>query len=179
MLGAAAAFLAWLGASILVLADGRRGLGLGIGLAALGLDVLAWQYVGWIGGVAILAAGAVAAVQRVRSDAGDWKIMPPGSTPRLVLCIAGGLVVVWFAVSVTTGAGAALRFAVITVAGLAGARVLSSTDVSAALTSTSALALDIAVAASLGSNAGPVPSLAGAVIAAAVTFLPLRKPNAG
>src|SRR5437773_9400813 len=54
---------------------------------------------------------------------------------RFILCVAGGLLALWIALGVTSGHSSALRFAVITVAGLSGARVLSSDESSVLLTS--------------------------------------------
>src|SRR2546429_7317499 len=108
--------------SLIVLADGRRSLALGAALATTGVALVVFQGAGLIDAGALALGGAVMVVRRLTDGPVGWQLMPPGSTPRLVLCIAAGLLALWIAFSVTTGAGAALRFAVMTVLGLGGAR---------------------------------------------------------
>jgi hypothetical protein len=99
--------------------------------------------------------------------------MPAGSTPRLVLCVASGLVAWWVAASVTSGADAPLRFAVLVVLGLMGARLLASHETSVVLTSIASFALALAAAPSLAATSpGPTPDFIGGLIAAGVMFLP-------
>ena len=174
MVEAAAAFVAWLGVSLVVLSDARRGLALGMLLAAAGLAGVALPEAGPAGAIALVAGGAVAAARRFSAGPGGWGIMPPGSTPRLVLCVVGGLLALWVGLAVMTGEGAALRFAVMSVAGLAGARALSSADTSVAQTAFAVLALAVAAGAALGADAGVWPFLAGAGAAVAVTWAPGR-----
>ncbi len=117
MIEVAAGFVAWLGASMVVLADGRRGLALGVAIATLGLAVLVLQ------------------------DAGP---LP-------------------------------LRFAVLTVTGLAGARVLLGADAPALLTSVVLLALAIGAAAGLGdAPLGAWPYVAAGAVAAGACWVPVR-----
>ena len=173
-----AAFIAWLGASLIVLADGRRGLALGVGLATAGLAVLVLQRSGPLDAGALAAGGAVASIGRLYSGAGRWEIMPAGSTARLILCIAAGLLALWLAVAVTNGSGAGLRFAVLSVAGLTGARVLSSDDQPVLLSALALLALAVGAAAGLaGTSPGAWPYLAAGAIAAGATLLPSRTPR--
>jgi hypothetical protein len=173
-----AAFAAWLAAALIVLSDGRRALAAGLALSAAALAVLAWPAGGWIGVAAVLAGGLVAAVQRFRSGAQGWGVMPAGSTPVLILSVVGALVALWFAVSVTSGDAAPLRFAALTVIGLMGARVLISGSPSIILTSIAVLALAVAVAAGLAPSAsGPVPYLAGALVAGGVSFVRVAEPR--
>ena len=86
-----AAFFAWAGAALIVLSDGRRGLALGLALIAPGFAVLALVAGESLAAVAILLGGAFAAVQRLRTGPDVWGLMPSGSTSRLLLSIAGGL----------------------------------------------------------------------------------------
>jgi len=174
-----AAFVSWLGASLVVLGDGRRALALGVLLATAGMTVIAWQTAGPLAAAAIAGGGAVAAARRFSSGADGWRIMPPGSTPRLVLCIAGGLIVLWIAAAVTTGPGASLRFTVMVVAGFSGARVLASDNASVLLTATSLLALVVALAGAFADGSGLWTYLAAALIAAGVGWLPQRTARAG
>lgn len=172
MIEAAAAFLAWAGAALIVLADRRRGLALGLALLAVGFGVLAWAGGQPFGAVAVAAGGLIGSVRCWRS--GDtWGLMPAGSTPRLLLCVASALVTLWVAASITTGPGAPLRFAVLVVLGLMGARVLMSRETSVVLASIASFALALAAAPSLAATSpGPVPNIIGGLIAAGVMFVP-------
>jgi hypothetical protein len=174
----AAAFTAWLGATVIVLADGRRGLALGLALMAAALAALAVAGGGWPAAAALFAGGAVAAIQRWRSGVKGWGLMPPGSTPRLVLVIAVGVIALWIAVSVTSGAGASLRFAAIAVIGLMGARVLTALDPAAVMTAVAGMALAIAAAAGLTTTMpGPEPYIVAALITAGVSVLRIAEPR--
>jgi hypothetical protein len=170
---AAAGFAAWVGAAVIVLADGRRGLAAGIGFVALGFSVLAWTDSLWPEGVILLAGGAVAVLELVRRGPQEWGLMPPGSTPRLILAVVGGILSLWVAASVTTGPGASLRFASLAVLGLMAGRLLLSQRSVAALAAAASLALALAGASGLAPNgAGLAPYLFGAVIAAGALLLP-------
>ena len=178
MIAAVAAFLAWLGVSIIVLADGRRGLALGLAVAAVALAAIAWQDGDQVAGLIVLGGGAAATVLRYRAGPRGWVVMPPGSTPRLILCVAGGLVALWFAASVTIGPDSATRFAVLSVIGLSGARLLSSREPSSAVTAVATLAFAVAVATHLGAgSAGLAPYVAAALIAAGALLLPAPVAN--
>ena len=169
----AAAFAAWAGAATIVLSDGRRGLALGLALIAGGLAAVAWGSGDWLGGSLLLAGGAASAVLRLRSGRPGWGFMPPGSTPRLILASVGGLVALWIAASVTTGADAPLRFASLVVIGMMGARALEGKDSAASLTSAAGLALALGAASAMAPSApGFAPSLFAGLIAAAVSWLP-------
>ena len=121
MIGAVSALVAWLGVSIIVLADGRRGLAVGLGTASAGLAAIAWHDGDGAAALVVLAGGVAAALLRARTGPEGWALMPPGSTPRLLLCVAGGLVALWFAASVTIGPDGATRFAALSVIGMSGA----------------------------------------------------------
>ena len=156
-----------------MLADGRRGLALGLALVTIALAVLAWPAGMAVGSVAIAVGGLVATVQCWRSAPAAWGIMPAGSTPRLILCIASGLLTWWLAASVTTGVGASLRFAVLVVLGLMGARILISREVPVVLAAIASMALALALAPGLAAQSpGPVPAIVGGLIAAGVMFVP-------
>src|SRR5260370_41536276 len=73
-----------------VLADGRRGLAAGLGLVAVGFTAIAWADGAWVGGAFLIIGGAVAVIALLRAGPQDWGIMPAGSTPRLILAVAGG-----------------------------------------------------------------------------------------
>jgi hypothetical protein len=171
----AAAFMAWIGASIVVLSDGRRGLALGIAVSTVGIAILAKDSVGSIAATALAAGGSIAAVRVFFAGPRGWGIMPAGSTPRLVLCIASALAVFWIAGAVISGAGASLRFAAIAVITLAAGRVLITMGIEVLLAATALLALGAGLASAAGpASSGPWPYLAGAAVAAAVVWLPAR-----
>jgi hypothetical protein len=173
MIDASAAFLAWIGAALIVLADGRRGLAAGLGLVTLGLFLLAVTGGDPLAGLAVGVGGAIATFRRWRHGPAGWGLMPPGSTGRLVLCVASGLLVLWIAAAVTTGAGAPIRFAVLVVVGLMGARALATRDAPIVLTAVAGLALALAEASGLsGTSPGLLPYVVGAVAAAGATVIP-------
>ncbi len=173
MIDTAAALAAWFGASLVVLSDGRRGQALGLGLIALAGAVLSFDAVGLVPAAALGAGGALAAARRYVTGPEGWGIMPPGSTPRLVLCLAAAIAVFWFASGVATGPGGPLRFATVITAALAAARVLESAEEPVVLTAIAALALAVGVGACLDPQAGPWAFIAAGVVAAAAGWLPL------
>jgi len=178
MIEAGSAVLAWLGAALIVLADGRRGLAAGLGVVALGFCLLAMAGGDGLAGLVVGAGGAVAAFQRWRHGTAGWGIMPPGSTPRLVLCVASGLLALWIAASITSGPGGPLRFAVLVVVGMMGARVLAGRDAPVVMTAVAGLALAVAAASALAAAApGLLPYFAGAMAAVGATFLPQSEPH--
>lgn len=173
---ATAALCAWLGASLIVLGDGRRGVAAGVGFATAGLAAIAWQAAGVVPALATLAAGSVVAVRHLWSGAESWDIMPPGSTPRLILCVASGLLALWVAASVTLGPGVAQRFAVLIVVGLTASRILTSQETRVVMAAAAVLALAVGGGASLGAQSF-WPFLVAAAVAAAVALVPTPKPN--
>jgi hypothetical protein len=176
---AAAAFVAWLGAALVVLADGRRGLAFGTALATLGISVIAFDGAGLVAAAALAAGGGIGAAGRLRAGPAGWNIMPPESTPRLVLCIASGLLALWLAAAVTTGDGAPLRFTVMLVSGLAAARVLGGGEPSILLTASGLLALAMGLAAGVEEGTPVLTSfLAAGFLAAAIGWLPVRDARA-
>jgi hypothetical protein len=152
---------------MIVLSDGRRGLALGLGLITVAFATLTWAWAGdgWPAAAALLAGGAIAAVQRLRHGTIGWGLMPGGSTSRLILVIAAGVVALWIAVSVTSGAAASIRFAAVAVIGLMGARVLTAREPAAVITAVAGMALAIATAAGLAETA---PGLALYIVAALI-----------
>lgn len=168
----AAAFTAWLAASVIVLSDGRRGLALGLALTAVAFAPLAWIGGGWPAAAAVFAGGAVAAIQRLRSGTDGWGLMPAGSTSRLILVIAAGVLALWVAISVTSGPSASVRFAAPAVIGLMGARMLTAHDPAALMTAVAAMALAVATAAGLAATTpGLGPYIVAALIAVGASAL--------
>lgn len=179
MISPAAGIAVWLGASLIVVADGRRGLAAGIALSTLGLAVLGFVTAGAFAAAAVAIGGAVATARRFTNGPDGWGILAPGSTPRLVLCLAAGLLAFWIANAVLSGPLASLRFSLLTGIALPTARVLSTAEEAAQLSAVAVLALCIASAAAAGSRSPEVwPYLVAGVVAAAVGWLPLRKPSA-
>ena len=173
---AVAAFAAWLGAAMIVLADGRRGLAAGIGLVAVGFTAIAWADGAWVGGAFLIIGGAVAVIALLQAGPQHWEIMPAGSTPRLILAVGGGILSLWMAASVTTGPGASLRFASLAVLGLMAGRLLQSKAAVPALTGAAGLAIALAGASELGPNdPGFAPYLMAAAITAGALLLPAAR----
>jgi hypothetical protein len=170
----AAAFGAWLGAAVIVLADGRRGLAVGIGLVAVGFTALAWTEGAWLGSAFLLLGGAAAVIELLRARPHDWGLMPPGSTARLILAVVGGILSLWIAASVTTGPGGPLRFAALAVLTLMSGRLLQSQSATAVLTAAAGLALALAGASAMAPNGpGFAPYVIGAAIAGGALLLPV------
>jgi hypothetical protein len=175
---AAAAFVAWLGAALLVLSEGRRALALGMALITVSFAVLAQAGGGALAASAILVGGGLAAGRRFRSGPDVWGFMPPGSTARLVLAAAVGLVALWVSTSVMTGPGASVRFAALSVLGLMGARVLTAREPAIVLTALSALAQAVSIAAgAAGTAPGPAIYVLAGMVAGAFSLVRLREPN--
>lgn len=174
----AAALVAWAGAAVITLADGRRGLAVGIAVVALGFGALAIVNGGWLGGVTLIGGGAVCAIQLARTGSKDWGLMPPGSTPRMILAVVAAILSLWVAASVTTGPGGSLRFACLAVLGLMAGRLLQAQAASPVLTASAALAIALAGASGTGhSESGLAPYVLAALVAAGASFLPVREPH--
>lgn len=102
--------------------------------------------------------------------------MPAGSTPRLILCVAIGLVALWVAASVTLGTGVAQRFVVLVVVGLTAGRILTTQQIRVVTAAAAVLALAVAVGAGLGAHS-VWPYFVAGLIACGVTFVPTPRPN--
>lgn len=177
-MSAAAAFAAWLGAALIVLAEGRRGLALGLGLVTLGFAVLSLAGGDVEAAAALVAGGGVAVVQRLRSGRDEWGVMPAGSTARWVLAAAIGLVALWISTSVMTGPGASARFAALSVLGMMAARVLAPSAPPAVLTALSALAMSVAVAAGVADTSpGPAVYVLAAIVAGGIAMIRVGEVN--
>ena len=175
MLEAVAAFVAWLGTSVVVLADGRRGLALGTVIAAGGMSVIAFDRAGALAAAAVAVGALAGAAGRYRAGRPGWHIMPAGSTPRLVLCIAAALLAFWVAASVMSGAGGAVRFATMLVVGLSGARVLGADEGPVLFSAIGLLACGVALVGGVGGGAPePWPFVAAGLIAAGVGWISPR-----
>jgi len=175
----AAAFVVWLGASLVVLSDGRRGLSAGVAVAAAGLAGVAFEVSGPIAAASLLAGGLCAAALRWRSGPPGWRVMPPGSTGWLILCIASAIFGLWIAAAVMTGQGGGLRFAALVTVVMMGARILSARGGAAGLSAATTVAMAIALAGALSPQApGFEIYLAGAAVAVLITFVASEKTDA-
>jgi hypothetical protein len=179
VLEAVAAVAAWVGVSLVVLSDGRRGLAIGVAIAALGLAALALSPGGTAAAVALGAGGGIAAVRRFSSGPEGWGVMPAGSTPRLVLCAAAGALALWVGLAVMQGGGGGSRLGIMLAIGLAAARLISSDVGEVTEAAVCVLALGVGAAAGLAPGpAGVWPYLAAGLVAAASTWIPIRAPRA-
>jgi hypothetical protein len=157
----AGAVIAWFGATLLAVADARRGQSLGLLVLTAGLT-LATGAAGRppLAVAALALGGAAAAGLRLRAGRPGWGLFAPGSTPYLV----GAIIVVIGAVLVAgSGLGSpagAARLGALAVAALAAGRILTVDQRWAALGGASALALG------LGALGGATALIAGAVVAA-------------
>ena len=174
----AAALVAWFGGALIVLADRRRGLAVGVAVMTAGLGLLALEGGQQVAAGALLAGGAVAAFLRFRSGPEGWGLMQPGSTPRMILTALVGLLALWFGASVASGDGAPLRVASLACLGLMAARILEGGDRTVALSAASGLALALGAAAGLAEGASESAAyvIAG-LIAAGLSALPVEEPH--
>lgn len=178
MISPAAGVVVWVGATLIVVGDGRRALATGIAVSTIGLAIFAFLVGGAAPAAALALGGAIAGARRWLSGSPGWSILPQGSTPRLVLCIAAALVTFWVAAGITSGPYASLRFAAILGAALAAARALTTTEESALLSAVVLLALCVASGAAVGASQPAVATyIAGGVLAAVAGWLPLTKSN--
>ncbi len=169
----AAALAAWLGGSITVLSDGRRGLALGLALTTAAFAVFAFAAGETVAGTALLVGGAIAAGLRLRSGPPGWGVLRPGSTPRITLTVVVGLISLWLAAAVTTGGNASLKFALLTTLILLVARVLQGAEPAASTSATTGIALAIGACALLAAQVSPAAAcVVAGVVAVGLQALP-------
>src|SRR5690242_3277972 len=101
-----AAFVAWLGAAIIVLADSRRGLAAGLAVLAAAAAGIAWSQGELGGAILLLAGGVLGSALRFTIGPDGWGLMQPGSTPRLLFTVIVPLVALWVALAATSGGSA-------------------------------------------------------------------------
>lgn len=163
MVDVAAVVVAWLGGAFLVLSDARRGIALGMALYSAGLAAV--LFTAPLAAVALGGAGLVAAALRLRDGRRGWGTLPPGSTPRLLLCVVAGVLTAFVGSSILEGPGSApVRVTILLGGALGAARLLSTQRREAALASTAVMTL--AVGATEASTGGP--AAATVVLAAAL-----------
>jgi hypothetical protein len=164
-----ATLLAWLGAALLTLSDGRRGIALGLSLTGVGLAVVVLLAGHPSGAGALLAGGLGAGALRLRQGAPGWAIMPPGSTPRIILSLVALAAGAFVGISLTTGPGAPGRVAALAVSGLSVARLFSADSLVAGVAAACALSLALGTTGGLGAQA------AGAAVAVALSAMPVAE----
>ena len=164
-----AAFVAWLGAAVIVLSDSRRGLAAGLAVLAAGAAAIAWSQGEQGGAIVLLAGGVLGSALRFTIGPDGWGLMQPGSTPRLLLTVVVALVALWLALAVTTGASAGFRFAVLTVLVLLGGRLLEAAEPAAMLTAIAGVALVLGIV----SGDGTVSYAVAALVTAGVSAMPM------
>lgn len=179
-LAGGAAVAAWFGAAILILSEGRRALAAGLLLFGAGLS-------GAVAAAAPLPAAALAvgtlaaALLRFRDGRPGWTVLPPGSTPRLILSLLVGLVGSFATTGLLAGPGPAPARAAAALGGMmAAARLLSTDHRDAALTAASALCLVLgATDALIGGETALTVAVFAALAAAALAVIPAREPVGG
>jgi len=175
---AAAAIAAWVGGSLILLSDGRRGLALGLAVLGGGLAGLALDAGHAFAAVALAAGGAGAGALRLREGADGWGIMPPGSTPRLILATVSALIALYLAAVITEGPGAGFRFAVPAVIAVLALRLLLGADRAAAGAAASGIALALGVGSLLSTGGAPEATcIAAAVVAAGLQAITHAEPD--
>ncbi len=163
--------VAWLGASITVLAEGRRGLGCGALLVGAGLCAIEIAAGHTLPGVVLLVGGAGYGILRQRDGAPGWVLFAPGSSPRLIA--AALLFVVSLFLINTLDIGTPALAGVLTVSALAVMRLTSTPD-RAALASCAAIeALALGVGGSL-----PL-AVCACVVALLLALIPIPTPSTG
>jgi hypothetical protein len=168
LVAAVGAGVAWFGAALLVLADGRRGLCVGLIVTALGVGAVALASNQAVVATVLVAGAAIGGLLRLRDGQLGWGLLAPGSTPRLVLSILtlfGVLVVV----ETIQGSTPAL-FATLAVCVLAVTRLTSTQRRSGALGAAALLALGLAP---LG---GPPAAMVAAIAIVAHGVVPAEAP---
>jgi hypothetical protein len=174
-LSVSATLAAWMGAAIVAVSDGRRGLALGLLLTGVGLAGVEQLAGGPPVAVALLASGGLgAAAFRLRDGPPGWGILPPGSTPRIILSLVALAAGAFVGISLTGAVGSLGRVAPLAVCGLAVARLLSADRRVAAVAAASAMSL------ALGTMGGLAAQAAGAAVAVALSAAPAgeRAPRA-
>lgn len=162
--------LAWLGASITVLAEGRRGLGCGAALVGAGLCAVEIAAGDPVPGVLLLIGGAGYGAFRQRDGARGWVLFAPGSSPRMIAAVLLFAVSLFLinAIDIATPALAAI----LTVSALAVMRLTSTPDRAALASCAVIQALALGVA-------GSVPlALCACVVALLLALVPIPTPGA-
>jgi hypothetical protein len=165
--------LVWLGASILVLSDARRGIGVGLLLAVLGLTLTVTIQAGPADG-GLLAAGGLLAVGASlrRNPRRGWGLLQGPSTPRVILCVVIGGAGLWLGLGMIDSPGQPeARAAATVMIALGAGRLFAEREARSGLAAASLIALGAGALAAM-SSATPAGALVGAVTAVALNLLP-------
>jgi hypothetical protein len=159
--------LAWLGAAVLVLSDARRGLAVGLLVAATGLAVVRLAEGDDVDAGLLLAGGLLAAAIGLRrNQQRGWGLLPAGSTPRIVLAVVIGGAALWLALGMLDSPGEPqARAAALIVMALGAGRLLGVRD------PRSALALGTGTLAATATT-DATGALIGAIAAVALNLIP-------
>jgi len=165
--------LVWLGGSILVLSDARRGLAVGLLLSALGLSMAVTAQAGPVEGGLLAGGGLVAVVAGLRHDPRrGWGLLQGPSTPRVILCVVMGGAGLWLGLGIIDSPGQPeARAAATTMIALGASRLFSEREARSGLAAATLVALGAGALAAM-SSATPAAALAGAVAAVALNLLP-------
>ena len=171
--------VAWLGAAVLVLSDARRGLAVGLLLAAVGLAVIRVAEGDVLDAGLLLAGGVLGAfIGLRRNPRRGWGLLAPGSTPRIVLSIVVGGAALWLAVGMLDSPGEApARAAAVIVMALGAGRLLSVPDPRAALAAASLIALGAGALAGLATT-DETGVVIGSIAAFALNLIPTTSESA-
>ena len=164
-----AAFVAWIGAAMIVLADRRRGLAAGLAVLAVAAAAIAWSQGEPGGAIVLVAGGVLGSALRFTIGPDGWGLMQPGSTPRLLFTVIAALVMLWVALAVTSGAGAGFRFAALAVLVLLGGRLLEAGEPAVVLTAMAGLALVLGIV----SGEGIVSYTVAALVTVGISAMPV------
>lgn len=172
------AIVSWLSMSVLVLSESRGGLALGLAGAGVGLGAALAAGGRW-GAVAVALGAVAAALLRMRDGAAGWGILPPGSTPRVMLCFVVGAVCAWVGGSFLGGSLAPARSAILAAIVLASARLLTTGRRQAALAAASALAIAMGALGGFSSGQAELAlAVAGALAAILLSAVPAAEGGA-
>jgi hypothetical protein len=171
------AVLSWLGACLIVLADGRRAVASGLLIAGLALSAIR-ALDGPLLPALLLAAGTVACAggRLVVGGRPGWLLLPAGSTPRVIACVAFGAVALWLALNGLSDPGEwQTRASIAVVIALGGARLLTSEERGPSLSAAAMLALGTgALAAAITPQAAAVVAGFASAVALVLTLMPVR-----
>ena len=164
-----AAFVGWLGAAVIVLADSRRGLAAGLAILAAAVGAIAWSQGELGGAILLLAGGVLGSALRFTIGPDGWGLMQPGSTPRLLFTVIVPLVALWVALAATSSGSPGFRFAVLAVLVLLGGRLLEAAEPAVMLTAIAGVALVLGIVA----GGGVVSYAVAALVTAGVSAMPV------
>jgi hypothetical protein len=162
--------VALLGSALIVCSDGPRAIGLGLTLAGAGIALALAAAGAWPAALPLAISGALSGVLLQRGEP-RWRVLPPGSTPRVIMSVVAAGVAAWFALSALPGPGQRwVRAATVLVLVLPGSRLVSASEQRAVLGAGSAVALAAGAAGSF-TISGPAVALGAGSLAIAMCFL--------